>query len=153
MEADLLARTFRLEKFDGIFMTVRHPIRRIFSEYRMRLDPEAPEDFNEWFARIYDEYQEDPYVSDNHIRPQHEFYIKGCSVFRQEDGFDAEWARKCQKIFGIKFARMVKGRAESSHKKLAFATGTDDVSSENKKKILELYAKDFDQFGYEPVFE
>lgn len=153
MEAALLRQTFRLEKFDGIFMTVRHPVKRIISEYRMRLDPEEPEHFNDWFGKIFEEYQEDPYVSDNHIRPQHEFVIEGCAIFRQEDKFDAGWAAKVESLFGIKFNKVFSGVAESSHKKAPYASHASDISAENKEKILKLYKKDFETFGYEPSFD
>jgi len=151
MHAPILRETFDLDKFDHIFMSVRHPVKRLLSEYRMRLDPLYPVDFNDWFTDIFEEYQKNPYVNDNHIRPQHEFWIEGARVFKQEDKFAASWAAEVEREFNLTFPRKVFGSAESSQKKRRFSIGTDAIRQENKDKILALYEKDFDVFDYTPT--
>lgn len=152
MHAAMILQEFEMDKFDHIFMAVRHPVKRLLSEYRMRLDPENPVDFNDWFDEIFEEYQINPCVSDNHIRPQWEFVVNGARIFRQEDKFDAAWAATMEKEFGLKFEKKQFGLSESSHAKKPFAKGTDAITQENKDRIMALYEKDFAFFGYKPRF-
>ena len=152
MHAELLEATLDLTAFDLVFMSVRHPVSRLLSEYRMRLDPANPVDFNDWFADMYEQYLLDPFVSDNHLRPQHEFVLESAHVFKQEEGFDAAWADRLEAEFGLEFHSKEFARSETSQHKIPFSKSTDQISAENKSKILELYQKDFDLFGYELKF-
>lgn len=84
--------------FDYVFMTVRHPIERMKSEYRFRASSTrwsrvrhripVPVRFDSWLMRTLRAYRDDPFVYDNHVRPQHEFSAFGAEVFRLEDGLD-----------------------------------------------------------------
>ena len=53
MHATMLKETLSLTKFDYVFMTTRHPITRMISEYRMRrsINPGVP-DFSSWAHSI-----------------------------------------------------------------------------------------------------
>lgn len=152
MHAEMLAWTFDLSKFSSIFLTVRHPLARLLSEYRMRLDTKEPIDFNEWFEDIYAQYLDDPFVNDNHIRPQHEFMVEGALVYRQEDKFDAKWADLVEKDLSVHFPKRVFSVSESSHRKKPFSRGTDAITKTNQDKILSLYERDFSMFGYDVPF-
>ena len=153
MHAEQIRLMLDMDRIDHIFMAVRHPVKRLLSEYTMRLDPEAPEDFNDWFDAIYEEYQTNPFVSDNHIRPQWEFEVEGARIFRQEDGFGGKWAATLEREFGLSFPKKFFWRSGASLHKRQFACGTDTITQENKDKILALYARDFKQYGYEPIFQ
>lgn len=48
--------------------------------------------FDSWTPRILDAYRHDPYVNDNHIRPQVEFVDPAHRAFRFEDGFEPVFA-------------------------------------------------------------
>ena len=97
--------------FDYVFATVRDPITRIQSEYaflrhrlggrpelqRFGIHPkpakadEKPKSMpaDVFVARVLKAYRKDPYLLDNHIRPQHEFLCFKPEIFRIEDGLDA----------------------------------------------------------------
>ena len=48
--------------------------------------------FDRWTPRIFEAFRRDPYVNDNHIRPQVEFVDPAHRVFRFEDGFEPVFA-------------------------------------------------------------
>ncbi len=90
MHAQQLMAILRPWRCGYVFATVREPLARIVSEYRMRARtqdgfPRLPA----WVDQSLKRYAEDPYIFENHLRPQVEFIIPGCDVFRQEDGIGA----------------------------------------------------------------
>lgn len=87
MHGEQILAILRPSRCGYVFATVREPLARIVSEYRMRARGHA--DFPRlpaWLDQSLKRYQEDRYVLENHLRPQVEFLIPGCDVFRQEDG-------------------------------------------------------------------
>jgi hypothetical protein len=85
----LLSDIFNFNEFNVVFTVVRNPFQRIKSEYYWQksqgITASSP---TEWIARVFNEYSDDKYIYDNHIRPQVEFIPKGSNskVFRLEDG-------------------------------------------------------------------
>lgn len=49
-------------------------------------------DFDAWVPRVFAAYRRDPYLKDNHIRPQAEFVDPAHRLFRLEDGMGAVFA-------------------------------------------------------------
>jgi hypothetical protein len=95
MDADILKKIFKISAFSYIFMTVRHPLERLLSAYRFRASQEKSiPDLTTWTGTMLRAYADNPYVLDNHIRPQSDFWVHGCEVFRQEIGFGPSWVRK-----------------------------------------------------------
>mgnify|MGYP000329422055 CR=1 FL=1 len=86
------------DAFDYVFMTVREPLGRMKSEFRYRLRQDRgarvarrlnmPLRFDRWLTHSLRQYQRDPFMLDNHMRPQHEFVALGAEVFRLEDGLE-----------------------------------------------------------------
>ncbi|SLN38471.1 Sulfotransferase family protein [Roseivivax jejudonensis] len=98
--------------FDASFAILRDPMARLMSEYRWRAsrrgyviqrDPPRVTKmlrkvskrlgrkrlvFDEWVALTLDGYGRDPWIYDNHIRPQTEFVAEGDTLFRFEDGLE-----------------------------------------------------------------
>lgn len=103
MEAKLLEEEFDLSSFDYIFSIFRDPVDRHLSEFTwapwglMGRNIYTPERFEEWCPRIFRAYGETPYRMDNHIRPQHEFYVDGCDVY-DYDNIDTLTDKLCDKI-------------------------------------------------------
>lgn len=146
--SDILSSVLRLETFDHIFMTVREPEARFCSEIVMR-KPDLIEPWNE----STDEYVRnalrlvsgDPFLLDNHLRPQHEFYVPGASVHRLEDGLDAmvEWLRsKCDVDIPteIPWSTAREGSMPGSGVR---------VPEDLRRSLKSLYALDYRLFGYE----
>ena len=73
----LLEQLFGAEEFDWAFMVVRHPVGRMVSQYRYevhrRRQPLPAPPFFRWLRETILARRDNPYVRDNHLRPQHEF--------------------------------------------------------------------------------
>lgn len=80
--------------WDHAFAVIREPVARLQSEYRHRLHRAeargrdiAP--FDEWAPKVLRQSLDEPYMFDNHLRPQAEFVAEGMKLFRLENGLDA----------------------------------------------------------------
>jgi hypothetical protein len=99
--------------FDHRFCILRDPFERLLSEYRYRATRKNPADalpkhvgpgdtltveldwgeefcstFDAWVAKIFTDQIADPYLSDNHIRPQAEFTGPDVKMFLFEEGLE-----------------------------------------------------------------
>lgn len=111
VQAELFSRMFRDGFYDFGFTVLRDPMDRLMSEYRMRrAEPPSvrrrrqglrtlfglrgrtlrrvPEDFDRWVAAAFAVYRRNPYLYDNHIRPQAEFVHPGHRAFLFEQGLE-----------------------------------------------------------------
>jgi hypothetical protein len=144
--ADLLAQLFRLDAFDWVMMTVRNPYARIVSEYnhRRRLDAKLPA-FDAWLDDILTRLRENPGLSDNHFRPQGEFYIPGAAIFRQEDGFGAGFIATLHARVGFPADATVPqaNAARPEH------GGETLLTAETAAAVRAVYWRDFLQFSYD----
>lgn len=138
--------------FDHVVMTVRDPFRRIESEYRLRAAiagqgfwKESP-DFSFWLEQSLDRARNEPFLFDNHLRPQWQFGGTGVEVLRFEDGMSAILGRIAA-ILGVA------PPADVPHENAApsvegLKVDWDEV---DRIRVAETYARDFTQFGYEPA--
>jgi hypothetical protein len=146
--AELLQRTLRLERFTYIFITVRHPLDRLKSEFLWRVrDPRHnPSD---WVREILTRYTEDPLILDNHIRPQHEFCLPDAEVFRFERGFGEDWINSMSGNARISLSK----RAVSFRNVAKQYCGrtVDDIEFDEDAifRAAKFYEEDFRRFGYE----
>ncbi|PWJ13245.1 sulfotransferase family protein [Jannaschia seohaensis] len=150
-----LTRLVPLEMFDAMFAVVRHPVDRMASAYLFKREVERqvpPEmSFDAWLDGLEAVRAEDPYALDNHVCAAVEFVPEeGAAVFRLEDGLGAlvEWldtqvgSADGPREIGHKqnranwYARRNKPTAEFS------------VGPEARARIREMYALDFERFGY-----
>lgn len=86
--ADLLNRFLNPDSFDAVFTVLRDPVARLQSEYRWRRQhgKQPVADFDSWVSEIFRSYRRNPFVLDNHIRPQSQFLLPGAQVSVLEDG-------------------------------------------------------------------
>lgn len=144
LHAEQLQSIFHVNRFSYRFMTVRHPADRLISEYRMRAAMQTSiEDVDTWIGKTLDDYPRNPFLIDNHIRPQVEFWIPGCEVFRQEDGFGADWVRRIGERIGCEFFHPVE---------VAMRFGTSvkpQPGAASLARIEEFYRRDYEFFGYD----
>jgi len=146
MDAATLARVFRLAAFDHVFMTVRHPIDRILSEYRMRVfERRDLPDVNAWIRQTLRRYDDDPWMMDNHIRPQAEFWLPQADVFRQEDGFGADWIERISGRIPCAFEQRA---TEVAMKFDVKAAERSDLDAASLDALRRFYDADYRLFGY-----
>ncbi len=150
MHAAMLEMNFRLDRFDAIFMVVREPIARLRSEYLWRNRDNSPSTdgaaVQKWAKATFKRYAADPFLFDNHIRPQAEFKLAGAQVYRLEEGMpailadvDERWALGLnQEIPRARHGKEVVGHA--SH--------DVEVSPSLRRLATEFYRQDFAEFGY-----
>jgi hypothetical protein len=151
MEAAILSKLFKLSSFDYVFMTVRDPIARILSEYKVHiihLQHNIP-DVNAWVRDSLIRYNDDPYMFDNHIRPQTEFWLPGADVFKQEDGFGPGWVEAISRRIAYEFRNRT---VEIAMKFAGPDAARENLTEESIASLRRFYRLDYAMFGYpEPV--
>lgn len=143
----ILEAIFNFDRFDYIFMTCRDPILRFKSAFLMRASGKPNADQNLWANGVLRKYRADPFVYDNHIRPQSDFYIPGIDVFRQEDGFDEAWAVRLGERIGCDFREPP---VRKMVRKEMIGRSAHDVDFDDTvfQKLREFYSNGFILFGY-----
>jgi hypothetical protein len=150
MHADMLEQTFNLEEFDAIFMITRDPVARFRSEYGMRnaagLQQHTEADVERWADTVFRKYAANRYVLDNHLRPQRDFYIDGCRVYRLEDGLD-RIVEDVNARFGLSLEGSVP-KVMDRHSSSGVSSRDIKVSADLERRIKAFYYEDFSRFGY-----
>ena len=146
MPADVLRALFDPQKFDFVFMTVRHPIRRLLSKFAMEtLSGGTSDDFAPWLAEMMRRVGADRGAMDNHLRPQADFWLPESHVFKLEDGFGENFIDRLEAGIGLRFARRQMRR--DMHAGLATAD-YDSVAAPLRLQVRNYYDIDFVRFGY-----
>ena len=146
----LLAELVRLEALTASFMVVRHPDDRFRSEFAFRrgrgLDaPPRPAAVERWGLRKLERSVEDPYLHDNHFRPQWEFAVPGVSVFRYEDGLDAVVeALNREHALDLPAVRRHNARRAGGR-----PSAEVPLTPRLREALRDRYAGDFTQFAYD----
>lgn len=148
LHAAPLAMMMDLSAFDYIFTTVRHPFRRLLSEYKMR-EPEGRIGFGDWASGALSDVAEDPATLDNHMRPQTDFLLPGGRVYRQEDGFDAAFTEKLASEAGVELDIKTVQRRRDNAAWHANTANTLHLGPTERSRFLAYYAPDFERFGYD----
>lgn len=144
---DLYRPLVDIDAFAFRFMTVRHPLDRLLSQYRHAKRRRAVA-LMEWLDMVERELPGNPYLIDNHLRPQHEFVDPAVQIFRQEDRFDSAWARLVSDEYDLGFTRFeVPVMRETGSKQAAL---TQDQQDRLIALADRFYAEDYARFGYRP---
>jgi len=155
--------------FDFVFMTVRHPISRLLSEYRYRRtimkhydqstqNPDRRQrwavartgiaartlNFDAWCRYALLQYQRNQFFWDNHLRPQADFSVWNPEYFLLEDGLE-NLRRRLDEVIEVH------GSLPNERRKMSI--GHEHAGSQLKpstqRLIKSLYSRDFAEFGYE----
>lgn len=144
MQAEVLQSFVPEAFYDMRFAVVRDPQSRLISEFKMRragrkLRGLRPIGFAAWVRQTFARYAKNPYVFDNHIRPQTELIPPGTRTFKFEDGLEAvlEHVSKELESRPPKIPHLRTGEAAS-------VKVSDDVA----EKIAAFYREDYSRFGY-----
>lgn len=145
-----LAQIFPPDYFAASFAVVRHPVARAFSawQFQAQVEKAASPDlaFADWLRQQAEFVHENPFLADNHLRPQGDFIGEECTIFHLEHGLEAiiPWL---DQLAGNQdgpraMAHSNKGDAGIGAK---LAPSSADIAL-----IEEIYAGDFARFGYLP---
>jgi hypothetical protein len=87
---------FKRDCFAHIVAILRDLFERLMSEYRWQ-SHQAMTSMQpaEWTAFVIDSCLRDPYVFDDHLRPQSDFVLEGASLYRLESDGLARALRQC----------------------------------------------------------
>ena len=130
--------------YDYSLAIVRHPFTRLVSEYFYRRKRGfAKRTFDGWLNIAMDECPKNPYIMDNHFRPQVDFIRPGVEVFRLEDGLDIPLAAAAAQLgltLGVRASHVNKSKTKTP----VYWT------AETRARAAAFYREDFDRFGYDP---
>jgi hypothetical protein len=149
LHAELIADLLRVERFEIVFMLVRDPLARFRSEYAMRNKADVRTDsgsVERWAAQAFEDYARDPFVFDNHLRPQHEFELPATVVYRLEDGLEAAVADLGVRL-GLDLPEEVP-HALSREKSSGVSSRDVELSDALEERLRDFYRADFERFGY-----
>ena len=152
--ADDIQRLFAEGYFSYSFLFSRNPYARIESEYRylhkighlkrMMKNLWIVPSFNQWIKESLHEVKVNPWIWDNHLRPQWEYIYPSIDIYRIEDGL----------LNGIQSIAPKIGVAaphELPHlnhtREINVVT---DWNDESRTLVKKYYARDFKEFGYTP---
>ena len=150
--ADDIQKLFAEGFFSYSFLFARNPYNRIESEYRhlhkighlkkslknLFIIPT----FDQWTKESLQKIKSDPWIWDNHLRPQWEYIYPSSDIYKMEDGL----------LNGIKSVAIKMGVTPPSE--LPHLNHTRDVkvatrwSDESRLLVQKYYARDFKEFGY-----
>jgi hypothetical protein len=153
--AELLEMVFRLDKFDAVIAICRHPMQRLKSEYYWQLSTsQTTLSPCAWLNEVQSLIKQNPYLFDNHLRPQFEFIPQGIDVNiykLEEDGLfkaikkllelDADF--HVNKYFD--YPRFIPKIHEKRSKK---STDVELYFEKKHEEIKSMYSKDYEYFDY-----
>ncbi|KZY44012.1 hypothetical protein A3731_10715 [Roseovarius sp. HI0049] len=134
----------QFKSIDYAFITVRHPIDRLLSEYR---NSGKDQDVARWVVKVRNALTRDPCFLDNHFQPQIAFYRPPMQIFRQEARFNEQWARELSADHELgfeTFTTKAKRDTRAKERTLSYAEACAVVQF-----CLEYYRRDFEVFGYD----
>lgn len=151
MHGEQLRYLLNLTEFDEIISVVRNPFDRLRSEYYWQLHQKmvslSPA---EWIVQTLERYHDNPFIYDNHIRPQSEFLLNGMKWFKLEEGGVKLALETVDKSLPRKsFIKSLLKQSKSGHlKRTLKSESIDRVFEEHKKLIVDFYREDYEILGY-----
>ena len=144
MHAAMLDVFVRTEEINKIVTIVRNPYQRFLSEYSWQIRqgitklPPA-----EWIKNTFKLYEEDNFIFDNHIRPQNEFILDKCNVFKLEDnGIQAGLSYATDTSLEENIQLPIEKKTNKKQNVL-------EAFEEHKELIIDFYKDDYTLLGYE----
>lgn len=135
------------------FAVVRHPFRRVLSSFLFQAEVEGKVDpawgIDEWAADWMARFKAEPFLYDNHLRPQTSLVPVDAAVFKLEDGLAAivphldALAGNTDGPREVPRANEAAGRAGGPRRNLVPSPAIAD-------QLARFYLTDFRRFGYEP---
>lgn len=157
MDAAALARLLPPSYLHASFTVVRHPDKRLLSVFLYQRDIErtlpADIEFGAFLADVPRRWKRNPFYLDNHPRPMTDLVPEDTTVFRLEDGTQpiVDWLDQLAgNSDGPPDIPVINGyRQQLYHHRLVPGPDTK-LTSDHRALIAEIYAADFERFGYMP---
>ena len=143
---------------DAVFVVVRHPVARIVSAYHFQVEVERTVPctitFSSWLKHQLKHQLErretDPFAVDNHVRPQIDFIPENCTVFHLEHGLDAIVPYLDGLAGASSGPRVIRHWNKRTSKDRKGPAVEQTLEAADLALIREIYARDFERFGYDP---
>ncbi len=145
MHWEVLCRWVPRSFYNFSLTIVRNPFHRLASEYAWRskiTDAPIPE-FNTWVRETLKRYEKNPYVYDNHLRPQVDFVGPKVKVFKLEDGLDPA-AKMAFRRLGLTYRKPKAPHVRKSEHTLI------EIEQSVLEQVRAFYAADFEAYDYDP---
>jgi len=139
MHSELIDRHIGNQNFDFEFAITRNPIARFYSEFRFRLEQNhrlAQDNVDLFADTILEKYQTNPFILDNHIRPQNEFLRPSTHTFYLEDGMTPVLDFLSKELTNFDYTRQKFERTSSD-------TSGIEMSEKTRTGLNQFYQKDF----------
>ncbi len=143
---DQLKKLLPFNWYSYKFTIIRNPYTRLVSEYRMRMlnklsnqVPVVP--FDQWVDETFNNYSKNPWIWDNHIRPQWEFVDDSFEIFQFEEGIPKIINKIRYRLELPPINEPIPHRQKS--KKIPVLPSNETLSS-----IAAFYKEDFRRFNY-----
>ncbi|MCB2134407.1 MAG: sulfotransferase family 2 domain-containing protein [Rhodobacteraceae bacterium] len=136
------------------FAVVRHPVKRLISAFQYQVEVEgtvaALWSVDEWFEDWLKRAETEPFLYDNHLRPQSDIVPENAAIFRLEDGLTPIVAHLDGLAGDTDGPRTI---APENVRKKAMAPDAERLtpSPDTLARIADYYAADFARFGYSPT--
>lgn len=137
--------------FASCFAVVRHPLDRIVSVYN---DQAARQHrvargvaIDDWFEQKLRAFRDDPYLLENHLRPQSAFVPEGAVCFRLEDGLEALGAWLDAHFGPAPDAPPLRQIRHELPRAAGFAPSAE-VPNRLIRRVREVHGEDYERFGY-----
>lgn len=150
MHSAMILSLFDPSKFSFVFATVREPISRLISEFRMRNPQEACQKVAlKWMREAIEKCRSDPFIYENHIRSQADFLVEGTSVFKQENGFGSNFVSDLESSIGVKFKVQSTKRHMEVKSELTEIQIRSCMSQHDIRELSQFYERDYEVFKYQ----
>lgn len=128
------------------FTIIRNPYTRLVSEYRMRMrnkiaDNVTVDPFDEWVDRAFNSYAKNPYIMDNHIRPQWQFVDDSFEIYQFEEGVPKIINKLQKRLLLPQIKAAIPHRQKGGNLPVS-------PSNETLSSIAAFYKEDFQRFNY-----
>jgi len=135
---DLIYKLLSKQTFAFCFSLYRDPIERLISQYKWEIKHVTRKymKINDWIPRTFNRYRDNPFIQDNHIRPQSEFFIKEAVVY----DFNNLSSIKSRLPDRLKLNDKQIGHAH----KMTVSSNHLQISDENLLLAKEFYKSDYD---------
>ena len=155
IHGDQVRMIIQRENINANFAVVRHPVDRLISEFNFRMSAKRtehvyPEDgsasvvFDKWVSRVFNGYQNNNYILDNHIRPQNEFILSDTIIYKLEHGYKDICKQLREGIAGGDFCGLKRRVFKTPHKYIT----RNELLDTTLEKILLFYEQDFKILEY-----